>query len=331
MRIGAIIPDIGDGTSYYRGAGPLNQITRTNKDIEVVYMNECNWATLGACDLVFMQRPCDQSHINVFNMVKDQGIPVICDWDDDLFNLHPCNGAYASYNDPTRQNNIKWMIMHADKVICSTDYLSKKYSKYRKKDINVIPNAFNDLVQYYVSPFPRPREFDIAYWRGGPQHEVDLDAHMDEMVEVVNTTEIPWVIMGNPPWRWTFKLIASKWEHKQTDDVIKYLKNLYQLNPLVGVAPLAKIEFNFSKSNIGWIEATTSGAAYIAPSFHDEFNKPGVLRYDNDKTIKTLFHDVVKDRGQAESNRRDSWNYIMDCLRLSHVNKKRVELFNEYR
>lgn len=328
IKVAAIIPDVGDGTSFYRGAGPLNELAKKNL-ISVHYPLEINWAVLGAADVVFIQRPFNINHLNAFNMAKDMGKKVVIDYDDDLFSLHPCNGAYNCYEDKNTQSNIRWMLRHADHIIVSTDHLKSKYQPFTGKPITVVNNAYDDNIQFYVGK-PQNRDLELAYWRGGPQHTVDLEAHMPDMISVVNEGRIPWVLMGSPPYQWTMKLSHDLFELRQTDDVVKYLKSLYMLNPLIGVAPLANIEFNKSKSNIGWIEATISGAAYIAPKFLPEFDKPGVFHY-GEKSISEVFNLLLDNRDILEKGQKESYQYIQDNLRLSLVNKKRLDILNEYR
>jgi hypothetical protein len=329
LNVVAMIPDIGDGTSYYRGAGPLSQLVK-KKEISVTYPEMFNWATLAGCDVVFMQRPHNLNHLNVFNMAKDMGKPVVLDYDDDLFSLHPCNAAYNLYEDRTTQSNIRWMLRHANHIIVSTDHLKSKYEKHTSKPITVVNNAYDDGLQFYVGK-KQERSMEMAFWRGGPQHEVDLNTYMNDMVAIINEAKIPWVLLGNPSWQWLFKLSHDCFEHRQTDDVIKYLKSLYQIQPIIGVAPLANIEFNHSKSNIGWIEATISGAAYIGPSHIKEFQKPGIFHYDDKNTIHTIFNSLLDNPDVREKAQKESLEFIQDNLRLSVVNTKRLELLNEYR
>lgn len=328
MKVLAIIPDATDGTSFYRGAGPLNELAKNNH-ITVTYPIELNWSVVGSSDVVFMQRPFNHNHLNAFNLAKDMGKKVVVDFDDDLFTLHPCNGAYSLYSDRNIQSNVRWILRNADHIIVSTEHLKKKYQPLTQKPISVVNNAYDDNVQYYVG-VPQKRDLELAFWRGGAQHTVDLEAHMNDMISVVNEGKIPWVIMGSPPYQWTMKLSHDLFELRQVDDVVKYLKNLYLLNPLIGVAPLANIEFNKAKSNIGYIEATISGAAYIGPDFLPEFNVPGIFHYGQ-KSISEVFNLLLDNRDILEKGQKEALSYVQDTLRLSVVNKKRLEILNEYR
>jgi vacuolar-type H+-ATPase catalytic subunit A/Vma1 len=80
---------------------------------------------------------------------------------------------------------------------------------------------------------------------------------------------------------------------------------------------------NYCKSNIAWLEATSVGAAIIAPDW-EEWRKPGIIRYDSIEKYGELLLNYQSD------NLHEHWaksrEYIMENLTLEKVNKQRVKL-----
>lgn len=92
-------------------------------------------------------------------------------------------------------------------------------------------------------------------------------------------------------------------------DIHIYIKNLCHLAPEIHIVPLEFNEFNNCKSNIAWIEATLAGAKVIA-SPANEFKDMGMMG---------------NMRNLTEGDHKLSWEFIMDNLLLTSLNKLRLE------
>jgi hypothetical protein len=108
-------------------------------------------------------------------------------------------------------------------------------------------------------------------------------------------------------------------------DVLDYHQYIHDLKPSVMMVPLFGSMFNHCKSNIAWIEATFAGAVTVAPAW-DEWNRPGILTYENDAQFVTAMEAVLSGKIDVTKTCEASWTYIMDNLRLEKVNEARAKI-----
>lgn len=311
-----------DTCSFYRSAGVLKDLRRkTDHNITLMQMNQApmNWSFLSQFDLVMHQRPFSKDSLNICGYLKQCGIKLWLDYDDNLFALNPENPAYALYNDPNIQNNIKEMLKLADIVSVPTEYLRQVYSEFNN-NIVIIPNAFNDLL--FTRPELKPRTNHVI-WRGPEAHIFDLMNFSKEINQV--TEEFPeWRFMfaGFSPW---FLSNSNNKGNIPFLDVVMYMKMLSEMAPSCMHVPLADNIFNRCKSNIAWIEGSYAGAVCVVPSW---WNVPGTLSYTDGSSYYEAIKSVIKGEVDKTVMNNMAWEYIMDVLPLSKVNVERLIIIN---
>lgn len=267
MKILVISPASHDGTSFYRCWGPFN---RMSKDYDIQFIEEkdtIQWNTLGKVDLVFMQRPFSNDHKLIADTCVDHRVPLIVDFDDDLFSVGEHNKAYELYSNRHFRGNIQRICNVASQVWTATDTLTKVFKKFNPNTIT-IQNAI-DLDIFGISTEERT---NTIVYRGGDSHEKDLRAYEKEIFELIE--ELPdydFHFFGYCP-----EFIRSKadpkrlFHHRFTSPWI-YMKQLKELRPKVVMVPLEDTTFNRSKSDVSFLEATSAGAVAVTPDFIDSF------------------------------------------------------------
>lgn len=324
IHILTISPSASDGTSFYRASGVIPFLKREYDDITITdfsHRNDLDWNDYVGYDVVILQRPFIDSHVNVIKLLKKLNIRVIIDYDDDILNLECSNPHYSFYN--KNKKNIEEICGLADQIWVSTESLMETFSFYNE-NIIVIPNAHND----YLFPVDKKRSFNLntkkTAYRGGKTHELDVYEHFDEWIEMINTNQ-----------DYEFYFLGARFpflESKCADNyliieglhIIDYFDYFYNLNPNIFIYPLENTRFNQGKSNISWIEATYAGAVVLAPDNINEFKgKPGILNF-KDKFLY-LFDDVKEKNKTLKLLNNLSWDYIQNNLLLSKVNKIRYQ------
>jgi hypothetical protein len=320
MKILIIAPDKSDPTAFYRASGIVHDLERqTGYQMTVIGWSDISitWQLLAGFDLLFLQRPFNEAAVGLCDYAKDMGRPVWVDYDDNLFVLNPENKAFNTYNSPAVQENVKKCLEKADVVTVPNEYLKQCYLQYNK-NIKVIPNAFNDdIFKYKV---PKKREKSVL-WRGPESHIYDLMTYGREINTL--TEDFPdheFYFMGYYPW---FLLKTNNKSYLPGHDIIMYFKRLYDIAPKVVHIPLHDNTFNRCRSNIGYIEGTYSGAVCVVPGW---WNAPGALQYDTPKDYYDAIKSILKGEVDASALNKNAWEYILEVLPLSKVNKKRVEL-----
>jgi hypothetical protein len=313
----------GDTCSFYRSAGVVKDLRRkTDNNITLVQMDQValNWSFITQFDLVFIQRAFSKDCLNLCGYIKQCGIPLWLDYDDDLFALNPENPTYYIYNNPETQANIKGMLGLADAVSVPTEYLRQAYSEFNK-NIYIVPNAFHDLL--FKRPDVMPKRTNNIVWRGPEAHIFDLMSYSREINNA--TKEFPewrFMFMGFSPW---FLTNTDNKGHIPSLDVVMYFKALLEMSPACVHVPLHDNMFNRCKSNIAYIESSYAGAVCVAPAW---WNAPGSIPYTDGASYYEAIRSVLSGEVDKAKLNREAWEYICDVLLLSKVNDLRLKIIN---
>lgn len=270
MKLLCVIPKAVDGTSYYRGAGPLQRLAQDanrvpGKRLELIFPEEMNWPTAFSGDAVFMQRPFNDNHLAIAKYAKQCGLPLWLDYDDDLFKVTPDNPMADVYTAPRTKECITKLLGMADHVSVSTVVLADRFHSLAGGPITVIPNAIDDY--RYPEPVERkPKKELLIAWRGLASHQRDLLEERESIVEVARKSgSAHWMFIGYNPWFITEAL--TMWGYVSPMDPVHYFEFMRRNQPDIVMVPLAETEFNKAKSNIAWLEATWAGALTVAPDW----------------------------------------------------------------
>ena len=312
-----------DSCAFYRSAGVIKDLRRkTDDNITLIQWDQVamNWSTISQFDLIMFQRPFSKESLNLCGYIKQLGIKLWLDYDDNLFALNPENPAYRIYSNPEIQKNIQGMLKLADAVSVPTEYLKQAYLEFNK-NITIIPNAYNDAL------FTRPKDMvqrtNNCVWRGPEAHTFDIMTFSKEINKCTkNFPEWRFMFMGFSPW---FLTKTDNKGHIPSLDVIVYFKTLLNMAPSCMHVPLHDNMFNRCKSNIAAIEGSYAGAVCIVPSW---WNFPGTLSYTDLDSYYEAIRSVLSGEVDKEAMNKEAWEYIQDCLTLSKVNEMRIDLIN---
>ena len=311
-----------DTCAFYRSAGVVKDLRRkTDHNMTLVQMNQAamNWSFLTQFDLIMFQRPFTKDAFDICRYVKQCGIKLWLDYDDNLFALNPENPTYHIYNNNDIQANIKGMLSLADAVSVPTEYLRQAYSEFNK-NIYIVPNAFHDTL--FTRSELKPRTNHIV-WRGPEAHIFDLMNYSKEIDRItVDFPEWRFMFMGFSPW---FLTDTNNKGHVPSLDIVFYMKTLYDMAPSCLHVPLADNIFNRCKSNISYIEGSYAGAVCVVPAW---WNVPGSLPYTDGKSYYEAIKAVITGEVDKVVMNKMAWEYIMDILPLSKVNIERLLIIN---
>jgi hypothetical protein len=335
IKIGVVENNPVSACSYYRSLGPLNKLRYLDKNIEIIVFDKVAWFNLVKIDVLFISRPDQEVHLKMIDMAKNLNIPVWIDWDDNIFHVPDYNPAYKHYqNKSLRENNVKNFLL-SDILTVSTKELKNFYEQIaidnnEKKNVFVVENAHND----YNFPLEEINgQTDSVFWRGSQTHRNDILTIKDSIhylsKKYIDTT---WVFIGDDLWYITDK-IDNFFNIKEPIDIPSYYKFLIENKSKIAICPLMINEFNRSKSNISWMEGIFSGSTVLAPKGLPEFDKPGVVLYDPEKSdsFSYLFDKLSKSNSFRIQKYKESFDYIQENLLLSKINKKRLEVINAIR
>lgn len=307
-----------DATSFYRAAGPLTSLVKTN-NIELIFDDKLDWPSLKLADLVFFQRPASPEAVEQLDKALNAGIPVWTDYDDLLMSVPDSNPHHRHYKASETQAAIWQFLQHSDYLTVATPALAEATNSARfgnAKPPIVIPNALDEVVMKGKHDAAHPG----ILWRGSGTHDEDLHSVLDALARM---KALNWNFIGQPYWLALrqlkdYKLAAWK-------DLPTYNRLMEFIRATVQIVPLADNGFNRCKSNIAWIEGSRVGSVIVAPNWA-EWQRPGILTYDTVEQFEEQVRKAYSDLDFVKAQNKLSWDYIMANLRLSEVNKKRLEI-----
>jgi hypothetical protein len=317
--------------SFYRSSGIIADLKKkTGHNIISAAWSEIamNWATIVDFDIICFLRPYNKPALDLCEYIKDCGVALWVDYDDNLLCIPEDNKATATYGSKDVQDSIKAILTLADVVTVTTEPLRDSYKEFNK-NIEIIPNAFNDSI---LKRGILPARKKIALWRGSDTHQLDLLAYGAPINQAVN--EFPeWLFyfVGFNPWVLNIidnSLPAKNKGYLKDMDIIHYFHTVMKIAPSVLHVPLNDCLFNRCKSNIAAIESAFFGAVCICP---DYWNIPGAISYTTPESYFEALKNILTGNYNVEIHNQITWEYVMDNLRLSSMNVKRVEVINSLR
>ncbi len=316
MKILLLTMNKGDATSHYRAAGVVRDLVRRGYSIDMFDWPEIllTWPVLARYDLVWMQRPGPPNYgqaINAMNYCKQMALPVVLDYDDNLFNVpvtHENAHGFAEFRE-----SLILLLQGATATMVSTRAIHQDYSQF-SPNVHIVPNAVPDDM---LRPFTSERS-DILLYRGMRNHIPDIYAYQQHFQQLIDDGYKVKFIGVNP-------FFLRKYIFLQGRDLYKYFDYFRAMRVRALLFPMADTRFNHSRSNIAWIEATMAGTVCIAPDW-EEWQCPGIIRHAP-KDFYATASALMKGEIDVEAHYRASYEYIRENLVVSKVNALRAQVF----
>lgn len=260
------------GCGHYRLIWPAEQLQRQGHDVVVVAAKERN-TTLQAkmngermvsvsvpqdADVIVFQRVTHRYLVQAFELLRQNGIAVVVDMDDDLTCIHPANPAFHMLHPTSRYADHSWQntllaCEAATLVTVSTPALLDRYAKHGRGKVlyNAVPKMMFDVPHI---------DSNVVGWAGSVHsHPTDL--------QVMGSAPAQLLQLGAK-----FKIAGPlDGVHKsfgvpstvpiESTGVIDLEAWPLAVNSLgIGLAPLADSKFNAAKS---WLKLLEYGALGI--------------------------------------------------------------------
>lgn len=312
ISVMVILPNTLDATSFYRGAGPLNQLRRSMSNLILTYPQNIHWPVCDASDALFIQRPYKKEHLKTIEIAKASRQPVWVDYDDFLFDIPNDNPCHNTYMESETQRIVASCIALADVVTVSTSELKRqlqrpgKNGKILNERIYVLPNAYNSqLLEHHWEEAEKTKRSALVSWRGSQTHQADLFEIAEPIVDTsrkFENTDWCWQFIGYHPWFLTKFMPPKKTFAIAPMDILDYHQFMTRTGPAIQFVSLHDHVFNHCKSNIAWIEGTMAGAVTIAPDW-PEWRQPGVITYQTPDEFKSVLENLMADPKWADKVR----------------------------
>lgn len=206
-----------------------------------------------AADLIIMYRPVRDGSITFLENCRELGLKIILDIDDNLWRLppgHPHEIDYLHFH-----GNLRKAYSMAHGIWTSTDPLMD-FADARDGTGVVVPNA---ILEQDLPDKPSPYRGNVC-WRGSLAQFMDI--YSVEAVEMFNENREKfrhWRFWGY----WPAAMRGQNVGYQRPIKAVEYMSMLPNSGINIMWKPLQDNEFNASKSNIAWIEATIAGGVCV--------------------------------------------------------------------
>lgn len=325
MKILVINPNYQDATSYYRAWGTFKDLTDRFGVEFTLYESTfvlqpakggqrswgAAWPDLMKFDAVLFQRSLGESSLNLLRYCKELGLKIWYDLDDDLWNI-PDNYKIKESFGYKVLKTIEDHIKESDLITCSTIELSKVIGDKTNMQAHVIVNAW-DCKRFKLN---QHSQNGITIWRGSSTHIDDIRANAEHIQAISKQTRINF--MGYNPVKDRPFLLINAHDFTPPLDPIIYFRTLQRNPPREFLVPLKDNQFNKSKSNIAWLEATANGALTYSNGV-GEFESVGLRFQDYGKLTETEINNYVI----------ENQTKLINKYSLKVVNEQRYSLLTE--
>jgi len=266
-------------------------------------------------DVYIFHRIVHHSFIEHIQKLKADGGKIIFELDDDIFTIPKHNPAHKL---TLETETLRYCLSLSDEVWVSTEHLKTVIEdEVPGKAIYVLPNLV-DLDSWQHKIF---NEGEIRMlWAGSKSHIADIQILKD----LVEKTNYETYFMGD------YVEALSKWvriEHtnlavmvprKDLEHRLKYVdpvgleaypETLSALGCNVGLCPLVDEPFNYSKSNIKWLEKTLAGMCCVCANLPPYQAATFKVKEDWVKTVSLL---------EDEKTRNEIWNIDLDKVKKDY-------------
>jgi hypothetical protein len=326
MNVGVYYPMPDDTCSFYRGAGPMNELRRVIPEVRVEQIANTGWSCIRKYDAIFVQRPTTKEHLAIIESARTCNIPTWLDFDDDFTCIPTDNPNWSTFSDPQVQKNLQDACRLANVITVTTESLKTTLGQFNQ-NVLVIPNAYDDYLLGECKP--TERRAPTILWRGSNTHQNDLLKFKAEIVATAQKfPDFEWHFLGYYPF---FLTDGMRHQFHKAMSINKYFALIRYLRPALLFCPLVDNQFNQAKSNIAWLEATYAGAVTVAPNF-PQWRQPGVFNYTDAESFLTQMECAINSlNGEVNAYTQLSAEKVRKSFSLSVVNQLRGSVLHALR
>lgn len=258
-------------------------------------------------DLIVLQRPAHRLQPEMIRMLRQAGIAVVVDMDDDMSSIHRDNIAYATYhprsNTPFSRDQVAQSCQEATLVTTSTQRLQRVYAKHGRGRV------LDNYVPAIYLTFPKPETGRFGWPGTTLSHPDDLQVTGRAVRRLVDEGYQFQVIGGPSKVQQALRLaeVPSNTGPVPMHEWARTIANSID----VGMAPLSSSAFNQAKSRLKLLELMAVGVPWVA-SPREEYRKVaqaagcGLLADTPNQwytMLRQLLDDPILRKEQAEAGR----------------------------
>jgi glycosyltransferase involved in cell wall biosynthesis len=262
MRFGIVYKDEGRINAHYRALMPAkNLISRGH---ELVWYGTSSQSLplreLSGCDLVHVYRASEPELIAALKRLRGEGVALSWDNDDDLTILPKDSPSYRKHGGLTATRDFTWQVRAirlAHLVTTTSSALAEKFRRVGGEHVAIIDNY---LPRDFLYGRRQKHKGLIIGWAGGVEQRVDAASlGLDEVLLKI--------LLEHPGVRLltvgvSLNVRHERYEHERSVEFLRLPRVIRGFD--IGLAPLADIPFNRTRSAIKLKEYGAAGVPWLA-------------------------------------------------------------------
>lgn len=365
MRVYVYPADLA-GCGYYRLIWVSMYLKSIGKDIRLIHPSQRNKITGGRsadgrlvqvsvpkdADVIVFQRLTSRTIVEGINIMRQNGVAVVVDVDDDMRTVAQQNPAWRQFHpgkgvvDTSEYN---WMngqraCESASLVTVSSDALLKRYGQPRRAEDGPHGLILRNYVPEVLTDIEHVEEPGVIGWGGSlHSHPTDPDVLGTSMLRLTRDGEFRFKVVGPPKGtKQAFHLLQAP-EATGAVPIDRWPHELSKLS--VGIAPLKDTVFNRAKSWLKPLEYAAVGVPSVMSDLPEYalINSLGVGRLarnarDWHRESKRLLSDdayrldmsergraIVRERLTLERNALQWWDAWTQAYEIEQGTRTRIE------
>jgi O-antigen biosynthesis protein len=251
---------------FYRLHAPMVHLGRNNKkEFNITVSGSIGDDHIGKFELAILQRQYRLEVLDPTVKIQKAGAKLIYEIDDDLFHIPEWNPAYKILGTKKVQDGIRRFLARVDAMFVTTEALRDTYKNYCEK-IYVLPNS----IEYdFIFPMDEKNtHLPVVCWQGSMTHERDLAIAKKSFERLAHDEDLlfkMWCGIDQDTKKPVFEVPGAV--TLPLTPFEGFFQMFGQVGTHIGLAPLAAIPFNKSKSNLKFLEYTAYNAVTVASNF----------------------------------------------------------------
>jgi glycosyltransferase involved in cell wall biosynthesis len=223
-------------------------------------------------------------------------------------------------------------MVHA--IIVTQDYLAQAYKDFRKDDnVYVLPNTL-DYEVWDALPLRKDNgDKVIIGWAGGAQHIHDIPIMtpaLDIILKKYPNVEFHWAGISTKETDRLKSRYPNQCKELARVDIKDYAKAFADWNFDIFTAPLWENKFNFSKSNIKWLESSARRIPIITSPYEPykdiKHGETGYLAKDTKEWV-SAFEILINDKTKREIVGQNAYTESKRMYDPVFWANKRIEIY----
>lgn len=263
MRI-AFLADPSSPNAWYRAIGPMVELAKQGHEVrQVIHFDGYRSELVRGCDVVHIHRQHEDRALRIARYAKEHGLGLVWDNDDDFSAVPKESVAYRTYGGLRGERilkEVRRMAGIADVVTTPSAHLAEVLRGYGADDVRVIENYVRDESVAQADP-PREDARVMIGWMGGDEHHLDaermpLRGVLRRLLDARDDVRV--VTIGGV----TLDATHPRHRHIARVPFAELDRELARFD--VGLAPIADIALNHSRSNVKLKEYAVVGVPWLA-------------------------------------------------------------------